>query len=99
MNLWTIFCCILLTSHEFDPVDAFASKLAEQCEKPMEVGVVMMGMPAELNASYHLKLFRHDLTEVASGGNQHAIESFNELYPLKYLPNFYPDRCRNLYPL
>jgi hypothetical protein len=69
MNLLKIFLLILSTLNKLDLARGFASKLIEQCDKPMEVGIIMMGMPTELDTSYHLKLFRHDLTEVVNGGN------------------------------
>jgi hypothetical protein len=69
MNPLMIFLLILSTIENFDLAQGFASKLIEQCDKPMEVGTIMMGMPTELDTSYHLKLYRHDLTEVVNGGN------------------------------
>jgi hypothetical protein len=76
MNLLKIFLFVLFQSHNFKLAQGFASKLIELCDKPMEVGIIMMGIPTELNTSYHLKLFRHDLSEVADGGNEPVIQLF-----------------------
>lgn len=53
---------------KIDVGKGFASQLTERCDRPMELGVMMMGKPAELDELYALQLFRKDLTEVISGG-------------------------------
>lgn len=73
MNPLKAFLFIMSAALNFEIAEGFASKLIERCDKPMEVGIIMMGVPTELDTSYHLKLYRHDLTEVANRGNEILI--------------------------
>ena len=64
-----VFSIVFTIASHFLVVSAFASQLTgDYCNKPMEIGVVMMGKPTELSGTYALQLFRQDMTQVTSGG-------------------------------
>lgn len=65
-----ILCISILVQASL--IESFASQLAQKCDIPMEVGVLMMGKSASSNETYRLQLFRRDMTEVNSGGNHNS---------------------------
>jgi hypothetical protein len=63
-----IFSSLIVTLFQASFVECFASQLAQKCDIPMEVGVLMMGTAATFNETHRLQLFREDRTELNSGG-------------------------------
>lgn len=63
-----ILSSLIVTLFQASFVESFASQLAQKCDIPMEVGVLMMGTAATFNETYRLQLFREDRTELNSGG-------------------------------